>query len=197
VNITASVPGTYTIVAVTSYYSINPSAPAPANTTVQGIFDVPPPTSVTPYAGTGVNVDLGSTVLIQSSVSTALGELGPYAVGTMQENISAFNFSNGVTDPGTGGWYPGPAGPSGSPSVQFNLTDGTLNDAVGIGAAAGNGAFAATAVGSTIDTYTQQLRYSYMITDASTGEHEVVIPLPSLSFTLTKTGANTYSVNAQ
>jgi hypothetical protein len=192
----ASVPGTYKIVAVTSYTSSNPSAPPPPPKTTSGTFSIAPPSGIPPVAGMGLGTSLGSTVLIQSQVTAGQGQIGPYVAATIQENIPIFYFTNGMTEPGTGGWYPGPAGPSGSPSVQFYLTNGILNDVVGIGGTTGNAAFFATAIGSPVCTYTQQLQYTYQISDAS-GNHAVVVPLPSLNFTITRATAFSFSVSVK
>jgi hypothetical protein len=95
-TIMASIPGVYTINALTTYnaplaFPGQPVPPTPAPTSSSATVTVPPPSidaNLVPAAG--ITTYSGAGVTATTSVSTSVGLVGPGAVGSPQELIPGF-----------------------------------------------------------------------------------------------------------
>ena len=177
--INATVPGTYTVTAVTSYTSTNPNSPPGTHHHRVKPVTVPPPTldaSLVPAAG--LSATAGSTAMASDSVSTSLGQVNSLAVGTPQELIPGF----------IPGFPPGQIN-------SFSWSNGVIYDQVAPRLAG----FTAAGVGDVFDSWLQQLRIEVPVTGfvggtgGTFGTYYLYFDLPSV-ISFTKTSAMTWTV---
>lgn len=180
----AAIPGHYVITAYTTYTSVGWTPyPNPAPTTATDSFDVAPATTATKGGAINTPTPLGATVLVLDTVSSSAGPVGPYVAATAQENAPIVTFYGGGTMELTTGWYP-PAGTSG----QFSLINGQINDVMGPGPSA---VWAATPIGGTYASFTQELRLVWTMTGTPVGSsvlvnHQFTSLLTTLSWSFIK-----------
>ena len=180
-GVTALIPGVYTIQATTTYASNNPMVQPPPPTVSTGQVTIPPPsldTSLVPP--TGYVAPLGSTTVCTASVSSSLGEIGQYAVGTMQELIPGFI---PVWAPGQGlnsiGWFP--------PTIYDTVAPRTIN-------------YSTTPVGGIFDSWLQQLRVVVPVSGFSggfggtLGVDYLYYTLPPIGYVFVKSPGDTWTV---
>jgi hypothetical protein len=127
-TLTASVPGTYTVTAVTSYTSFNPTVAPPSPTTTTATATVAAPNGVVKGGAINQPTNYPMAVQLVDQVQAGGNNVGSMMVGLAQEDIPGYSFNGGPPIEGTGGWYPGDED---GPSVQFNLTAGKIYDQVG------------------------------------------------------------------
>jgi len=183
-------PGDYALTAVTTYQSTNPSAPPAPPTTYTANFTVAPPSTVTKSGGTNAPTIWGPTIEATSTVSSAVGKIGPYAAGKVQERIQPFLDYMGRQIGGGPDWYPGDA-----PSQSFYLAQGVLHDQMG--GFYTQTMFDNTPIGTAFITYTQELRYVWKMTGFKNGQfqnHTFSVPLNSLDWEWVKVSATTWEI---
>ncbi len=83
-----SVPGTYTVTAVTTYRDSNPSGPSHAPTKVTTTFTVPPPSAIAKDGGVNTPIPIGALDQLVDDINTPNGPLGSFAPGLFQENLT-------------------------------------------------------------------------------------------------------------
>lgn len=102
----ATVPGTYTFTAVTSYVSYNPSAAPPPPTTMTGSFTIAPPDTAAKGGAINTPTMVGTAAQISDPLYAAGQPIGSNVAGTVQNHIPTFTYYDG-TQGGTGSnWYP-------------------------------------------------------------------------------------------
>jgi hypothetical protein len=182
-SIDAKYPGTYTVTAVASYMSTNPTVNPPGRQTTTGTLSVPAPSGVAKDGPLGVRTNFMTSIWITDPV-TALGlPIGPTFVGWSQENIPPINFPNGYVASGTNGWWPqnGPepsfyVTSSSTISDQFSMDEAELpNFPVGV-----------------LCTFTQRLQMAWEMPTEGGGYATFTVPLGSLTWTWSKVDASNW-----
>ncbi|MGC8639681.1 MAG: hypothetical protein ACP5XB_07350, partial [Isosphaeraceae bacterium] len=173
-------PGEYTVTAVTTYSSTNPSVAPPGPTTEVAYVNVSPPDHVAKWNIPGP-AGYQTAEQVTDIVTSSGSQVGPYMGGLIQENIAHYDYyTGGIQLPGTGGWYP----QTGGYTNTWRVTSGMLYDTealVGQTQAGWN----AIPVGTAFITYTQQLQYAWTMT-AADGQHDFTVSLPSLNWSWVK-----------
>lgn len=193
-QIAASVPGQYEVQAVVTFQRTAPGAIVPADIVLEESVDVPVPTTVTKATGLNTPAYEDADIMVTDTVSSSLGQIGTYVSVTIQEAIPFYLVYPGDESiKGTNGWYP----PSGVTSAQFYLAAGTLHDAIGGVPSLAN--WADVPIGGEVATYWQDLQYVWRMTgtdEDGVGSNELFdVELTTLSWTITKVSADTFSVS--
>ena len=178
-SISASVPGTYTVTAVITYQSTNPSASPGPPTTVSASASFAAPDGVI-KGGAMLNtpVPLGQSVQAVDTVTAGGTPVGSLLTGMAQESI------NGQP------WYP-PA-----PSASFSLASGHIVDQMGWGA--GDPNWNTTPISATVPafTYNQALQISWTLTGTNQNgvfdNYAVTDSLGNLTWSWYKLSATTW-----
>jgi len=182
----ASVPGTYTITAVTTYQTTNPTDSPPPPTTTTTTVTIPIPNTVTKGGAVGTPAPPNSAIQIVDTVYAGGVQVGSMAAGMVQENILPFTWWDG-TPGGGGGW--GPA----APSFQFSFWGGQIHDQFMFSPPLG--VWAGIPVGTTLCSFTQELQYVWSMSTTTAGDQTFTVPLTTLSWTWTKVDANDWEAN--
>ncbi len=184
----AAVPGTYTITAVTTYMSTNPTVGPHAPTTVSATATVAVPTTATKATGMGTPTSWIAGLQVTDTIGTPNGPLGMSVGGEFEENIAPGVGAGGVEYGGTDGeWFPNSYG------MSWYIQGSTLFDTMGLPGMP-VATWQAIPVGATLITYTQQLQF-YWEMSTPTGQQSFTAPLNSLTWTWTKVGTWTWTAN--
>jgi hypothetical protein len=188
VSITATIPGTYTVTAVTTWMSTNPTVLPPAPTPTTARVTVPVPSAVVKFSGMGTEVPPGTIITVADDIFAGGQPMGGSFAGYLQEFVPPSTYFDGSMDAGTGGWWQTGSG-------SFYLAGGTLYDQqMYPGTTPGGTTWADTPVG-TICTWSQQLQAVwYMPTTVGTNAR-FSVNLTTLSWTWSKVNATQWTTN--
>ncbi len=179
-----SVPGMYTVTAVTTYMDSNPSGPRHSPTTVTSLVDVPPPSAITKDGGIDTPIAWTAADLLTDDIATPNGPLGSFAAGLFQENLT--NVFTTISITFAQGWGPSVYG------LSWNVTAPHLYDSVGVpGMTAAQ--WAAIPVGTAYVAYTQELQYTWEMS-TNQGQESFTVGLPALNWMWTKVDATHWEV---
>lgn len=182
----SDIPGTYKIFADTTYTSTNPSVSPPTETEVTGQITIPTPTVVIKKGGMKQPTNINGVRQMTYSVTAGGLPVGQYFIGHIQESISKFTFPDGSQGGGKG-WQPP------SPSQQFNFNNSTINDQFSL--KVNQSVWNSLSVGSIICTFTQELRFTWMMGTDQLNDVPETAYLNTFDWVWTKDGTNIWEAN--
>jgi hypothetical protein len=182
-QVVSSIPGLYEIIATTTYASTNPSVAPPPPTSVANTIVIPAPDNVVKLSGMEEPTLQGFACPIEDQVSAKDMNRRSYFIGQIQEDIVRFK-GVGVSG-GSNGWYP-PA-----PAQAFYFNNSIIHDQQFYPS---NSTWASIAVGTTLATIQQELRFAFNITTINNNNETLFVDLPSPTWTMVKISATQWEV---